>query len=97
MNKFSAGTLVMIKAPNESLTAPLYTGMIGEVKDSQIINNEIPINHVAVDFPSTRSKGWTGWWIFDTAYLVPISDPDMDVGDVEADGEYLKKREKEAV
>lgn len=74
VTNFAPGTLVLLKAPTEILTAPLHTGMIGEVKDSSKFNAEIPVGEVAVEFPNTLSNSYTGLWKIHTDYLVPLGD-----------------------
>ena len=83
MSKFKPGTLVMIfGVPEGQLVPQLHNGMCGEVKDFSKFSNELLIEDVAVEFPDTPALNTTtGYWKMPCKWLVPLSGPDIDVGD----------------
>lgn len=90
MNNYSVGTLVILNCslPLTLEEHSIVNGVIGEIV-ARNVNAEV--GQVTVDFPSHKSKSTTGLWNCYTAWLVPISNPDLDVGDVEQDSDYLKE------
>lgn len=91
MSKFEVGTLVLLKAPTEILTAPLRIGMIGEVKDSSKFLAEIPVGEVMVEFPNAPSGGHTGCWRIATSWLVPLGGSDLLSDEDKVDNPYKVK------
>lgn len=94
-NKFSVGTLVMMKAPENFIrkdNAP-PNGAIGEVMDGSKYSSRIEIGSVVCDFPRHPSGKTTDWWAVPTSFLIPLSDPDLDVTTEE--DEFDKKYEEE--
>lgn len=91
MSNFAPGTLVLLIASTEILTAPLHSGMIGEVKDSSKFNVEVAVGDVVVEFPNTQSEGYTGWWKVPISYLIPLGDSGLLSDEAAEDNPYKVK------
>jgi hypothetical protein len=97
MNDHKIGTLVMLNSKDNSSSLAEYNlrdGMIGEV--IKISAEHQAIGKSTVLFPSVKSNSSSGGFSIYNEWLIPLSDPDLDVGDVEQDSEYLKEPEKAA-
>lgn len=80
-----AGTLVMLVKHEEKFHANQpEVGAIGEVVDhSGKVDWRVRSGCIVVSFPRNISQHSTGYWQFPRSSLVPISGPDIEIGDYE--------------
>lgn len=78
------GTLVILKVPENILHMLVEggprNGSIGEVKNGSPFP-DITVGSVAVMFPRHIAKCKSGLWEVPAKYLIPLSGPDIDVGE----------------
>lgn len=80
------GTLVMLNMPAHMPRAEGLppNGAIGEVVEVDAwLQAEIPVGNVAVDFPRNPSNSTSKLWNVWVKWLIPISDPDIEIEDYE--------------
>jgi hypothetical protein len=87
------GTLVYLRMPPHIRELLLRNGIIGEVVDGTRWHSELPVGEVVVDFPHNKSDTRTGLWRAPETWLIPISGPDIEIGDEDV----VKKTDKTPV
>lgn len=83
-----AGTMVMLRAPAEEIakwmdTAP-RNGACGEVMNTEGTLECLENGQVGVLFPSHPSPYSSKGWAIFSKWLLPLSDPDADMGENES-------------
>lgn len=93
MNSYTPGTLVLLKKYSPTLNNTPPEGAIGEIKDvsDNAAHWQIKEGNYAVEFPRHPSQHTTGYWQYHHTQLVPISNPDVDIGEWDDLDNYLKE------
>jgi hypothetical protein len=55
------------------------SGAIGEVKPNTGFEDVLEMDQVVIDFPQHPSPSTSKWWRVRKKYLIPLSDPDIDL------------------
>jgi hypothetical protein len=82
MNNLKVGTITMIRYPTgfQPVNGAVPNGAIGEVVSGGDLKHLLKVDEVAWESSRYPANKYVSWWRTPKSWLIPLSDPDIDIG-----------------